>query len=956
MTRRTLHRLRHRDGGPPLKTALGNDTARAGSAWPRLARGGSAFALMMLAPGQAAELDFATDIQPILKANCIACHNKTTTKADLNMETPELMKKGGESGPALIPGKGADSIVVQAAAHTWDSIMPPKGNKVGAVNLTQDEVALLKQWIDQGAKGSVKHERQIAWQPLPPGLNPIYAVAVSKDGRYAACSRANHIFVYDLATRQLVTQLADDALKGIAHRDLAQSLAFSPDGQRLASGSYREVKIWRQQKAEPVVRKADPAPGAVATVLSADGGRIVCADKNGALRVLDAASARVLKSIPAALAGGKLLTVSPDGSKAAGHDSDATLSVWNLQSGERMAAKPGVNGLRALAWTRDGKALATAGEDKIIRVWTLPTADGGQLTMPRELKDSGSGPITLLAPGAGPDHLLSSGEDGVVRLWSIAAGKAVKQFNIAGVASLALSIDGRTLAAGCADGAVRLWDTDTGKQLLELRGDAEAAAKIAALEFKIAAETLETNFQNSEIARLEADTKALDERIKKANDTIAAAKKALPDKQKAVKPAQDAKAVAQKAAEEAAALLARAPGGKPDATLEKKNKEAQDKLTAASRTEVEALAAVKASEDQIRDAEAEIKIIDDAKAKNATAVAAARTALETSRQFHARATADLAAAKQALASDRTRALSLAFSADGQFVGAACSDGVLRVWATASGLPTERMQGAGPMTAASVAWDPAGAFVAAAPDGGTARLATATRWVLERTLGGAPADNPLADRVNALRFSPDGGTLAAGSGEPSRTGDIILWDVASGKVQQSWTERHSDTVLALDFSPDGRLVASGGADKAVRLTDIASGRQTRVFEGHTHHVMGVAFRADGRILASAGADNVVKIWDMITGDRKKNVDGWEKEVTSLQFLGASNHIVTSAGDNRVRIVRDDGSEVRSLTGLPDFMHGSAANRSATTIVAGGQDGALRVWNAADGRQLAVFAAN
>lgn len=912
--------------------------------------------LMAAASAPAAEIDFARDIQPILKANCIACHNKTTTKADLNMETPGLMKKGGESGPALIPGKGADSIVVQAAAHTWDSIMPPKGNKVGAVNLTQDEVALLKQWIDQGARSSAKQERQIAWQPLPPGLNPIYAVAVSKDGRYAACSRANHIFIYDLATREPVTRLTDDALKGIAHRDLAQSLAFSPDGQRLASGSYREVKIWRQQRAQPVARKAAPALGAVATALSVDGRRIVCADRGGALQVLDAASARVLKSIPDALAGGKLLAVSPDGSKAAVHGTDATLRVWNLESGARVAAQSGVNSLRALAWTKDGKALATAGDDNIIRVWPLPTADGGELATPKELKGSGSGTITLLAAGAGPDHLLASGADGVVQLWGIAEGRVIKQFKIAGVVSLALSTDGKRLAAGCTDGAVRLWDAESDKQLLELRGDVEAAATIASLEFKIAAETLETSFQNSEIARLEADTKALDERLKKANDAIAAAKKALPDKQKAVKPAQDAKAAAQKAADEAAALLAGTPGGKPDAALEKRNKEAQDKLMAASKTEMEALAAIKASEGQIRDAEAEIKIIEDAKTKNATAVAAARTALETSRQFHARATADLAAAKQALAGDKTRALALAFSADGQFVGAAGSDGALRVWATASGLPTERMPGAGSVSAASVAWDPAGALVAAASDGGTARLPTATRWVLERTLGGAQADNPLVDRVNALRFSPDGRTLAAGSGEPSRTGDIILWDATTGNVQQSWMERHSDTVLALDFSPDGRLIASGGADKAVRLTDIASGKQTRVFEGHTHHVMGVAFRADGRVLASAGADNVVKIWDMITGDRKKNVDGWEKEVTSLQFLGATNQIVTSAGDNRVRIVRDDGSEVRSLAGLPDFMHGSAANRSATTIVAGGQDGALRVWNAADGRPLAVFAAN
>ena len=82
---------------------------------------------------------------------------------------------------------------------------------------------------------------------------------MTRDGRLAACGRANQVFVYDLATRQLVTRLADESLKtpglapmeGTAHRAFVQSLAFSPDGMRLASGSFREVKIWRREKCSP---------------------------------------------------------------------------------------------------------------------------------------------------------------------------------------------------------------------------------------------------------------------------------------------------------------------------------------------------------------------------------------------------------------------------------------------------------------------------------------------------------------------------------------------------------------------------------------------------------------------------------------------------------------------------------------------------------------------------------
>jgi WD40 repeat protein len=248
----------------------------------------------------------------------------------------------------------------------------------------------------------------------------------------------------------------------------------------------------------------------------------------------------------------------------------------------------------------------------------------------------------------------------------------------------------------------------------------------------------------------------------------------------------------------------------------------------------------------------------------------------------------------------------------------------------------------------------GAFVACGSDASAASVAVAPRWALERVIGGAGPNSPFVDRVNAVKFSPDGQTLAVGGGEPSRSGDISLWDVASGKLVKVWAERHSDTVLSLDFSPDGKLLASGGSDKIARVTEIATGKQVQQFEGHTHHVMGVAFRADGRVLATAGGDGVVLVWDMAMGERKKKIEGWAKEVTSLQFIGATAQIITSAGDNLVRIVNDDGTEVRAISKLPDFMQSAASETTGHLIIGGGEDSVLRVWDGATGQELATFA--
>jgi len=754
-----------------------------------------------LAPSllRAEDLEFYRDVYPFLKTNCISCHNKTTTKAKLNMETPDLMRKGGEAGPAITPGNGAESLIVKASAHTKDMEMPPPNNKSGATNLSPHEIAILKLWIDQGAKSEAQEERTVVWRPLAPGVDPIYTVAMTKDGRYAACGRSNQIFVYDLATRQLVAQITDPAEKaGVAHRALVQSLAFSPDGTRLASGSFREVKIWRLElaKTAPESPKAPPPAPADAALL---------------------------------------------------------------------------------------KKIAETGK------------------------------VGVLSHGA--------------------------------------SADGRQIVTGCADGSVRVWDAAALKQVAELRGSVAANRKMAELDWIIAAQGLEQAFQKSEVARIEAQNKALDELLKKANEAIVAMQKVLPEKRAALKPAQDSRAGAQKIVDEAATKIAQVPGGKPDPALAKQLKDAQEKLLGAKMAETSAQAAISASESNVKDAEAEVKRITDTKAKNARDLANVNAAIEKAKAAQDKAAADLASAKQALTKPAAKPLAVAFSGDARRVAAMFDDGSLRVWAVATGMPLEEV-GGGATASTTLACGPDGAFVATR--GLTLTTGATPRWVLERTLGGSKSHSALfADRVNAVRFSPDSRTLATGGGELSRSGDVILFEVATGKPVKVWRDRHDDAVLSLDFSPDGKLLASGASDKIARVTDIATGRQVNLFEGHTHHVTGVAFRADGRVLATAGADGVVMAWDMILGERKKKIEGWTKEVTSLQFIGATNQIVTSAGDNLVRIVNDDGAEVRAFSKLPDFMQAAASTPGGGTIIGGGEDSILRVWDGTSGKEVAVF---
>src|SRR6267142_3371968 len=201
------------------------------------------------------DVDFEKEILPIFRRNCLACHSATEAQSDLVLESPQTILKGGSEGPAVVAGKSADSRLLKLASRQKEPYMPPPDNDVKAKPLTPQELGLIKLWIDQGAKGEVKTaSSEIAWQPLPPGINPIYAVAITPDGQYAAASRANQIFLYHVPSKRELGRLTDPSLlqggiykqPGVADLDLVQSLKFSPDATLLASGGFRTVKLWRK--------------------------------------------------------------------------------------------------------------------------------------------------------------------------------------------------------------------------------------------------------------------------------------------------------------------------------------------------------------------------------------------------------------------------------------------------------------------------------------------------------------------------------------------------------------------------------------------------------------------------------------------------------------------------------------------------------------------------------------
>lgn len=108
--------------------------------WPSLAGGP--------ARGEDAAVDFARDIRPVLKDRCYACHGALKQNSGLRVDTASALLRGGESGPAVVPGQSQKSLMIEAVTGdlaTWR--MPPEGEA-----LTAEQIGLVRRWIDQGAQ------------------------------------------------------------------------------------------------------------------------------------------------------------------------------------------------------------------------------------------------------------------------------------------------------------------------------------------------------------------------------------------------------------------------------------------------------------------------------------------------------------------------------------------------------------------------------------------------------------------------------------------------------------------------------------------------------------------------------------------------------------------------------------------------------------------------------------
>jgi WD40 repeat protein len=803
---------------------------------------------------------------------------------------------------------------------------------------------------------------------------------------------------------------AETALKAAGDAATAATTASAAFDQKVAEQSRlfsvsadKTVRIWKASDGSALAQLQTPAAiNDVAT--NRDGSRFVTAEADNTLRVwafpiVETKPAEGEKKddakpvvVPVSeLKGHSKPVTSVDllftpGTQVVSGSIDGTVRTWDLNTAKQIRSMNHGGPVLSVAARADGQRLASVSDNGIGKLWE--TSNGKQLA---ELKSDVN--LQRQVTERIEEQSVAKQRVALADTAFKAADKNLKDRE----AAVKKATDAKTAADKAiadpekknkaADDKVKATKAAQVTAAKDLK-DAQAAAAKSVQEADVAtkqvaadAAALKTSQAATKVAeKASADAAAA---VKKATEQKAAADKgddanaktaadkALTDAQAAAKTAADGLAVAKKISIDAEATAKASAAAKTKAAAvvktnaaavkaaDAKNKAAVKPIQAAEKAFAATQVALKKAKDTVAQAIRSVNLSQKAVVSAKSQIAERTKTKETEAAYQKQTDAEVTKAQATEKTAGKPLRTVAFSLDGKQVVTSGDNAALHFWDGTTGLPLDAYTAhQGPVTA--VAYTAAGAIVTGSNDKTASVWSAAPQWKLIGQLGVSkenPLDlaaSPFVNRILTLDFSSDGKLLATGGGDPSRSGELMIWDVEKQQLVRTIEDAHSDTVMGVEFSRDGRTLVSGAADKFVKTFDVATGKHIRSYEGHTHHVLDVSIKGDQSTIISAGADNVIKVWNTETGEQRRTITTYKKQVVCVQYIAATDNFVSCSGDKTVRLfTAANGRNNRSFTGGSDFMYAAACSRDETIVLGGGEDGVLRVWNGKNGQVIAAF---
>ena len=582
------------------------------------------------------------------------------------------------------------------------------------------------------------------------------------------------------------------------HSAIIYSVAYSPDGKYLASGSGdKTIKLWEVETGR-LLRTLTGHTGDVYSVsYSPNGVYLASSSSDKTIKIWEVKTGNCIKILTGHTGYVQSITYSPDGKYLASASWDKTIKLWEVETGECIKTLTGhTDRIESVAYSSDGKYVASASHDRTVKLWEVATGEcvktlSGHTDIVRSVSFAPNG-----------KYFASNSDDETIKVWEVATGNCVKTLiGSESLSSVSYSPDGKYLVSASV-GTAQLWEVESGNCIKTLSSGHIAYS---------------------------------------------------PD----------------------GAYLASAYSG--------------------------------------------IKIF---KMPSGECI-------------------------KEIGSNSISVYSVAYSPDSTYLASA-SLGEVKLWETQSCKYIKALEGHLGYVY-SVVYSPNGKYLASgSDDDNTIKLWEIATGECIRTLKGH------SDDVNSVCYSPDGKYLASAAGNTYKCADktVRIWEAATGKCVKT-LEGHDDAVLSVCYSPDGKYIASGSADYKIKIWEAVTGKCIKTLTEHTYQVESVTYSPDGKYLASGSRDNTIKIWETNTWKCVKTLTDHKSSVTSVCYSPNGAYLASCSWDGTIKIWNVATEQcINTLTGHTGWVNSVCYSPDGAYLASGSNDDTIKFWDASTGDLLAT----